>query len=71
MRTASRLSSGVAMRKAMAAVGGTPETTIERYRGTTPHEQTGRGRPKAMPRPAWESREPRPIQSTVPWGSRA
>ena len=46
----------------MAAVAGAPLRMRVRYRGTTPQEQMGKGRPMAIPRIAWFHCRPRRIQ---------
>ena len=70
-KTASRPNSGVATRKAMAAVGGTPFTTKVRYSGTTPQEQIGSGSPNAMPRIACTGALPRVIHAVEAAGRNA
>ncbi len=46
---ASKPSSGVAIRNAIAAVAGTPFLIKVRYSGKTPQVQIGNGKPKAIP----------------------
>ena len=69
--TAPNSSSGVATSSVTAAAMGTPRSTRLRYSGSTPQEQIGNGSPNNNPRTACIPVEPRPIQSTVAFGSRA